>query len=335
MIEYFISYYGCESKIKNGTRRTCSKCLKNCEQRELLYRCWVGDLTGNESAQFKQDAAESGWLEQIIGECVIHSAQDIPVGTVNEKKEHVVARTKFECLPVSQTRAIRQIMHIAYEIREFRCVNINAPCLIETAAVFYELEEKVLSKKIHHHLEKHNKTIAKCNEQIKTHQMKIRELDAQKRKLTKQIESIEAQKTLTENRFLAWKQKQQEKIANKLEAIQSGNFIEGASDCTPASTDIDIADLIDDTKGRFVEYSEFLNENINAQSLKFTSKKLQHAKTNGNVVWSTKNPAIGQGKIGKSGISIIFERTKFGDNKNNYRYRYFLFREYDKTIVTG
>ena len=100
------------------------------------------------------------------------------------------------------------------------------------------------------------------------------------------------------------------------------------SDCTSVNIGIDIADQVEKMDGRWVEPKEFLNENINKQSRKFTSRKLQHAKAKGNVVLSKKNPAIGKGSNG-----VFFERTG-GDNKWNYRYRYFLCRENDLTIAT-
>jgi hypothetical protein len=97
---------------------------------------------------------------------------------------------------------------------------------------------------------------------------------------------------------------------------------------TDSADTIDVFDIPSEPKdGRWVSQDDFLNENINTQSRKFTSRTLQHSRTNGNVTWSTENPAIGRDKDGN-----ILERT--GKPPKNYRYRYFLFRENDKTIVT-
>jgi len=148
MNEYFISVYGCESKTKNGNKRTCSKCSDSCEQRELLYRCWVEDLTDDESRLFKQEVIDSQWTERIFEVCVVHSTKDIPLNTVKAKKEHYKARMKFEKLPKEQKLPINGLLQIAKEMRYFRCSTIPDLHFIRIPSEIYVLEKKILSEKI-------------------------------------------------------------------------------------------------------------------------------------------------------------------------------------------
>jgi hypothetical protein len=85
----------------------------------------------------------------------------------------------------------------------------------------------------------------------------------------------------------------------------------------------DFLDLLEKEKGRWVSQDDFLDHNINANRLKFTRRTLLKYRETRYVVWSKKNPAIGMDRVGN-----FLERS--GNEPRNYRYRYFLLREYDK-----
>ena len=88
---------------------------------------------------------------------------------------------------------------------------------------------------------------------------------------------------------------------------------------------IDIADFIDESKGKMVEMADYLDYKINKQRPKGGKKRLQNNRST--IAWSVKNPSIGRDVDGN-----ICERT--GDNQYNYRYQYFLLHENNLTLVT-
>ncbi|MDR0326860.1 MAG: hypothetical protein LBI05_01045 [Planctomycetaceae bacterium] len=87
----------------------------------------------------------------------------------------------------------------------------------------------------------------------------------------------------------------------------------------------DIFDTLEKMKGqgRWVPQADFLNPNINAQRNKCTLKSLRTYREERNVTWSKKRPAIGMDEAGN-----FLER--YGKNRYNYRYWYFLLNEFDK-----
>ena len=67
-----------------------------------------------------------------------------------------------------------------------------------------------------------------------------------------------------------------------------GSFIEQIhiADCTPASTDINITDLLDETQWQLLSVNDFLNPDINSDpSRPFSSRKLEVARQNGKITW--------------------------------------------------
>ena len=89
----------------------------------------------------------------------------------------------------------------------------------------------------------------------------------------------------------------------------------------------DIADIVARlearTEGCWVSQDEFLDPDINANRTNFTLKTFRTWRETRYIVWSKKNPAIGMDNGGN-----FF--TRKGKNPRNYRYRYFLLKEYDK-----
>jgi len=92
----------------------------------------------------------------------------------------------------------------------------------------------------------------------------------------------------------------------------------------------DILDLYEKMKdqGRWVSQDDFVNKDINSNRNTYSIKTLQVYRESCNVVWLLKDQTIGRDKVGN-----FFKRT--GNNRYNYRYRYFLLREHDKTITSN
>jgi len=326
MDEYFISYYGCESKTKKDTGRRCTKCLNICEQKTLLCRCRIWDLTDEEVDQFKEAVAESGGfapvithaynIKNVIGSYVLHGTKDIPVKTYREKQEHVQARENSMRDRVfhefdDMAQSVVRFQQIAENIRKLRYRGVPAPSFTDnkTIAMFYQFEVAILKKV--------------ANEKMQAIRREKKKLERKKKELEKEIAKLETEETNSKATFNSWiKSEKQE-----LEAIQKNctvGLADGVADSTPAGTDIDVADMIDETKGRWVLQSEFLDHNINATFV--TDRDLQRDRHNGNVVWSIKNHAIGKDKAGR-----ILEKTS-GKTPHKNSYRYFLLQEHDKTI---
>lgn len=93
----------------------------------------------------------------------------------------------------------------------------------------------------------------------------------------------------------------------------------------------DILDLFEKVKGqgRWVSQTDFSNLDINKEYL--TKGTLRKYRETGNATWSKKNPAIGQDKAGNFLKRKSKSRKgKEGKARYNYRYSYFLLREFDK-----
>ena len=85
----------------------------------------------------------------------------------------------------------------------------------------------------------------------------------------------------------------------------------------------DIADIVARLKGRWVSPRDFLDRKINANRGNFTERDLLgNREKNNTIKWSKNKPAIGRDKDGN-----FLERS--GKNRWNYRYRYFLLKEFD------
>ena len=110
--------------------------------------------------------------------------------------------------------------------------------------------------------------------------------------------------------------------------IKSMNVTDTSVQPNTDSTDaIDIADLTDETKWRLVTQADYLNHDINtAPDRPFSSRELEESRQNGNTKWLDESQGIGQDAKGR-----YLKRT--GKNPHNYRYQYFLPREFDTEYV--
>jgi len=90
--------------------------------------------------------------------------------------------------------------------------------------------------------------------------------------------------------------------------------------------DIDVADMVDKTKGRWVLQKEFIDPTINANRSNFATRTLKRDREEGNYVLSKKNP-----KVGRDAAGNFFERYK-GKCRNSYRYKYILLNKHDLTM---
>jgi hypothetical protein len=92
---------------------------------------------------------------------------------------------------------------------------------------------------------------------------------------------------------------------------------------TPSSIETDeqedIADLIDETRGRWVSQADFLNNDINVKF--YTDRDLQKARPG--IQWSKKDPLIGMDTDGR------FLRSNGAKNPSALRYEYWLLKEHD------
>ena len=313
MDEYFISYYGCESKTKSDTGRRCTKCSNVCEQKQLLCRCRLWDLTEEEVDHFKEKIAESGGfspvispvsaLKNIIGSYVLHSTKDIPIETLRARQEHVQARENFERERFfdefgDRAQAFVRFQHTAEDIRKLRYGTTPASCFANhgTLAVFYKLEVAIL------------KNVGK---------EKIRAVRREKKKLEKDIAKFEAEESELKANFGTWIRSQKQ----ELEAIQKNHTVTVAE--LNSDTDIDIADLADKTKWRLVSQDDFLNPGINiAIDRPFSKRTLEESRQNGKITWLDESQGIGRDADGRH-----LKRT--GKSKHNFRYCYFLLHEFD------
>ena len=85
----------------------------------------------------------------------------------------------------------------------------------------------------------------------------------------------------------------------------------------------DIADIVARSEGRWVSQDHFLDPNINSNRTNFTVKTFRTWRETRYIVQSKKNSAIWMDKGGN-----IF--TRKGKDPRNYRYRYFLLKEFDQ-----
>jgi len=90
----------------------------------------------------------------------------------------------------------------------------------------------------------------------------------------------------------------------------------------------DVLDLLEKEEGRWVSQDDFLNPDINANRTNFTLKTFRTWRETRYIVWSKKKTAIGMDNGGN-----FF--TRKGKDPRNYRYRYFLLKEYDKQPPPG
>ena len=260
MDEYFISYYGCESKTKKDTGRKCKKCSNVCEQKKLLYRCRLWDLTDDEVEHFKEKVKETGGfapvtdsmgsLQNIIGDYVLHSTKDIPIATLRARKEHVQARENFERLRLfdefgDQAQALRRFQQIACDTRELRYGVVPDSCFTDskTIALFYQLEVAIIKNA--------------GNEKIRAVRQEKKKLAKEKAKLEREIARLEKEESALKDGFGSWIKSQKQEL-EAIRPTESNTVTEQAGS----------ADSVDESKGRWVSQAEFLElQNIERRSL--------------------------------------------------------------------
>jgi len=328
MDEYFISYYGCESKTKNDTGRRCTKCSDICNQKKLLYRVRLWDLTDEEVELYKEKVAASGGftpvitpvsaLKNVIGSYVMHGAKEIPMNTLRARQEHAQARENALRLHVfhefeDQAQAFVRFQQIACDVRKLRYGVVLDSCFTDkkTIATFYQIEVAIIKKV--------------AGEKIQAVRREKKKLEREKKKLDKEITRLATEETVLKNDYGAWIKSQRQ----ELEAIQKNNtatIAESIAENGELVSQDDIADLINETKWRLVSPADFVNTDINGDPNKpFSERALEESRQNEKITWLDESQGIGRDADGR-----YLKQTKKGKGKNSFRYSYFLRSEFYK-----
>jgi hypothetical protein len=331
MNEYFISYYGCEFCM------TEPECPKACEKK-LCWRDYIGNLTEEEIKYFMKKVEEMGGFADnpsVASRYVLHSLNDLSLDTLEAREEQIKARLLFEndyvnIFSTNFNREVRRFMRkfngIAETIRNMRPKELPVtPYSVDYATLitFFRTEQVITQVSYSADIERTQGKKARIEREM----WKLKEYYKKLKKQKLLLESQESQ-LLAECEAI---KKNHEETLEIIKALQSP-LLPFATEAVAEHADT--FNIPNESMGRWVKPEEYINNTINTAYPKGGMKELRRLRSEFDITWSTENPAIGRDIDGN-----ILERTKSntappGREENTYRYRYFLFRKKDLTIVT-